>query len=197
MSWLQNYLRSHFTQHVLNPKLWIMTAKNLMSAAECLARDIDDFWTKLEELDEGASFPLSAMTGSHYQDVFMMLHGFAIENFCKGYAVTRLSATERLSVQIGKLPRRLKTHNLEHLVTKEIGLALDEGEKELLRRLEAAVVWAGRYPVSTGLTDQKKQDLKEQMLAMPQGLRGDDVARTRQLTERIKKQVVAKIKCGS
>lgn len=193
MSWLQNYLHSHFTQHVRNPKLWIVTAKNLMSAAECLAQDIEQFWTNLEALDEGVSFPLSAMTGSHYQNVFMMLHGFAIENFCKGYAVTQLSDSERSMVHKGKLPGRLKTHNLEHLVTKEIGLALDEDEKKLLRRLEAAVVWAGRYPVSTGPMDQKKQELKGQLLAMPQGLQGDDVARTRLLTDRIKTHVCSKV----
>lgn len=197
MAWLQDELSSHFAQHVLNPKLWIMTAENLMSAAERLASDIEKFWTNLEALDNGSSLPVSAMDGSHYQNIFMMLQGFAIENLCKAYAVTRLCRRERLYLRMGRLPRRLKTHNLEYLVTKEIGLAADDHEKALLKRLEAAVKWAGRYPVSTGPMDQKKQEIIEQILAMPQGLRGDDLVRTRRLTERIKNQVHAKLDGGA
>lgn len=189
MSWLQDQLTSHFAQHVLNPKLWIMTAENLISAAERLASDIEGFWKKLETFDDGSSLPVSEMDGSRYHNIFMMLYGFAIENLCKGHAVTKLSRLDRLACKLGKLPGRLKTHNLESLVTTEVGLVLNDGERELLKRLEAAVKWAGRYPVSTGPMDQKKQAIKEQLLAMPQGLRGDDLVRTRQLAARIENEV--------
>jgi len=170
-----------------------MTAENLTSAADRLAADIEQFWTSLEASDEGSSLPVSAMAGSRYQNTFMMLHGLAIENFCKAYAVTKLGSLERMYLKAGRLPPRLKTHSLESLVTKAIGLALDNHEKELLKRLEAAVKWAGRYPVSTGPMVQKKQEIKEQMLAMPQGLRADDLVCTRLLTDRIRNQVHAKI----
>jgi len=193
MAWLQDQLSSHFAQHVRNPKLWIKTAENLMSAAELLASEIEQFWKNLDALDSGSSMPVSSMVGSQYQSIFMMLHGFAIENLCKAYTATKLCGMELLSLRMGRLPRRLKTHNLDYLVTKGIGLVVDNGEKELLKRLEAAVTWAGRYPVSTGPIDQKKQEIKEQMLGMPQGLRGDDLVRTRHLVARIKEQVHLKL----
>lgn len=120
----------------------------------------------------------------------MMLYGFAIENLCKAHVVTKLNGGELSDLRSGKLPKRLKTHNLERLVTEDIGLAVNDSEKELLKRLEAAVTWAGRYPVSAGPIGQKKHEIKEQMLAMPQGLRGDDLVCTRQLVERIKKEVM-------
>jgi len=193
MAWLQGFLSSRFALRVLDPNLWIMTAEDLMSAAERLAPYIEMFWTKLEALDERATFPVSDMVGSRYQSIFIMLYGFAIENLCKAHVVTKLSRDERLCLKRGKLPERLKTHGLKGLVTKEIGLAVDDYEKELLEKLEAAVKWAGRYPVSTGPMDKKKQQLKEQMLAMPQRLQGNDLARTRLLIERIKKEVLLKV----
>jgi hypothetical protein len=184
-------LSTHFAQHVLDPTRWIATAHHLMSAAERLAPDIEQFWNRLDQLDEGGTFSLSDMVGSQYQNIFMMLYGFAIENFCKAYVVTKLSKDERSRLKSGGLPNKLKTHDLEGLVTKEIGLAVDNGEKELLKRLEATVTWAGRYPVSTG--PMKKQEFKKQMLALPQGLRGDDLVRARQLAQRIKDHVCVKI----
>mgnify|MGYP001453229143 CR=1 FL=1 len=194
MAGLQDELSAHFAQQVLDPTRWIATANRLISAAERLAPDIEQFWNRLDQLDEGAegaTLSLPDMVGSQYQNIFMMLYGFAIENFCKAYVVSKLSKDERSSLKDGKLPNRLNTHNLERLVTKEIGLAVDNGEKELLKRLEATVTWAGRYPVSTG--PMKKQEFKEQMLAMPQGLSGDDLVRARQLAQRIKDHVCVKI----
>lgn len=186
MARLQDELSTYFAQHALDPTRWIATANHLMSAAERLAPDIEQFWKKLDELDEGATFSLSDMVGSQYQNIFMMLYGFAIENLCKAHVVTKLSKDERSRLNSGKLPNRLNTHDLEDLVTNGVGLAVDNGEKELLKRLEAAVKWAGRYPVSTGPGNQKKHEIKEQLLAMPQDFRGDDLTRTRQLAQRIK-----------
>lgn len=193
MAGLQDELSTHFAQHALDPTHWIATAHHLMSAAERLAPDIEQFWHRLDELDEGATFSLSDMVGSQYQNIFMMLYGFAIENLCKAHVVTKLSKDERSPLNSGKLPNRLNTHDLEDLVTRGVGLAVDNGEKELLKRLKATVTWAGRYPVSTGPGNQKKHEIKEQLLAIPQGLRGDDLVRARQLAQRIKDHVCVKI----
>ncbi|MEX5283864.1 hypothetical protein [Nitrospira tepida] len=186
MARLQDDLSTYFAQHVLDPNRWIATANHLMSAAERLAPDIEQFWKKLDELDEEATFSLSDLVGSQYQNIFMMLYGFAIENLCKAHVVTKLSKDDRLRLKSGRLPNRLNTHDLEDLVTRGVGLAVDNGEKELLKTLEAAVKWAGRYPVSTGPGNQKKHEIKEQLLAMPQGFSGSDLTRTRQLARRIK-----------
>lgn len=93
-----------------------------MSAAERLAPDIEQFWNKLDQLDEGGTFSLSDMVGSQYQNIFLMLYGFAIENLCKAYVVSKLSKDERSRLKSGRLPNKLNTHDLEGLVTKEIGL---------------------------------------------------------------------------
>lgn len=61
----------------------MMTAENLISAAERLASDIEGFWKKLETLDDGSSLPVSEMDGSRYHNIFMMLYGFAIETYVR------------------------------------------------------------------------------------------------------------------
>ena len=184
MTWLNSMFNRQFAQRVLSPRHWIITANGLVSAAECLVQNIETFWQALDTDDDETPIPLSAMIGSRYQNTFLMLYGFAIENLCKAYVVTQLSTADRVSLNLGRLPGRMKSHNLRDLVKAQLGLTLDINEDELLKRLEAAVTWAGRYPVSTG--PARNTGAREMALMMPQGIRGDDVARTRQLTQRIK-----------
>ena len=186
---LQELLSSQFAQRVLHPQFWFLTADDLASAAEHLAPKIEEFWKSLESSEE--SLPLSALSGSRFQHTFMMLYGFAIENLCKGHAVKELSPKEQQTVKRGKLPKRLKTHDLVNLVTKGIGLTIDDHEKELLKRLKKAVKWAGRYPVSADLMDKGKNGIRDILLNMPGGINNDDLQRTRELTNRIRNQVGA------
>ncbi len=183
----QKLLNSAFTKRLLTPGYWFMTADDLTSAAERLAPDIEKFWKSLASPEESPS--LSTLSGSRFQHIFMMLYGFAIENLCKGHVVTKLSTVNRSFAKLGRLPRQLKTHDLESLVTKEIGLKVGDHEIDLLKRLKATVEWSGRYPVSLGPLAQKKESAKEQMLAMPTGLMEDDLPRVRQLTQRIRNRV--------
>ena len=192
MTSLNDMLNSHFAQRVPNPQLWIVTANGLVSAAECLAKDIETFWQALDRVNDGTPIPLSVMKGSEYQNTFLMLYGFAIENFSKAYAVTQLNTAERIVLRLGKYPGRLKSHRIKDLVAKELGYKLDLQEDELLMRLEAAVTWAGRYPVSTG--PARSTETREKFLMMPQGIRGDDLPRTRELTGRIKERAEEMIK---
>lgn len=186
MSWLDEFQKPQFAQHVLNPALWINSARRLMEAAEHLTEDIQQFW---QSLDEEGPVSISVMVGSEYQNIFMMLYGFSVENLCKAYLVTQLNETDRRQVERGQLPHRLKSHNLRYLVEQEIRLELGSDETELLQRLEAAVLWAGRYPVSTGLNPNGQREIKKQLHSMPQGIRGDDVPRTREIVDRIKTHV--------
>ena len=57
----------------------IATAHHLMSAAERLAPDIEKFWNKLDQVDEGGTFSLSDIVGRQYQNIFTRLCRFAIE----------------------------------------------------------------------------------------------------------------------
>jgi len=186
---LHEQLISQFAQQLLNPNNWFLTANDLTSAADRLAPDIEAFWESLASSED--SLPLSVFSGSRFQHTFMMLYGFAIENLCKGHAVKELSPKEQQTVKRGKLPKRLKTHDLVNLVTKGIGLTIDDHEKELLKRLKKAVKWAGRYPVSADLMDKGKNGIRDILLNMPGGINNDDLQRTRELTNRIRNQVGA------
>jgi len=186
---LQEQLISQFAQQLLNPNNWFLTANDLTSAADRLAPDIEAFWESLASSED--SLPLSVLSGSRYQNIFMLLYGFAIENLCKGHAVKELSPKEQQTVKRGKLPKRLKTHDLVNLVTEGIGLTIDDHEKELLKRLKKAVKWAGRYPVSADLMDKGKNGIRDILLNMPGGINNDDLQRTRELTNRIRNQVGA------
>jgi len=186
---LQEQLISQFAQQLLNPNNWFLTANDLTSAADRLAPDIEAFWESLASSED--SLPLSVFSGSRFQHTFMMLYGFAIENLCKGHAVKELSPKEQQTVKRGKLPKRLKTHDLVNLVTEGIGLTIDDHEKELLKRLKKAVKWAGRYPVSADLMDKRKNGIRDILLNMPGGINNDDLQRTRELTNRIRNQVGA------
>ncbi|MGD9728594.1 MAG: hypothetical protein AB7G68_16485 [Nitrospiraceae bacterium] len=179
------YLKQAFAQQVLGPLRWINSAWRLMEAAEYLTKDIHRFWQASDQLDE-QPVSISVLVGSGYQPIFMMLYGFAIENLCKAYMVTRLDENDRKKLEQGKLPERLKgNHDLLRFVEKDIQLELDIDERELVKRLQSAVRWAGRYPVSTGPRSG------DEGVTMPQGIMSYDVPRTQNLAERIQTHVIA------
>ncbi len=185
---LGEFPQQQFAQNVLHPGLWLSSARSLMGAAEHLTEAIAGFWQ--EPGPEGK--PLEMILGADYQKIFMMLYGFAIENLCKAYMVTQLNADERRRiVEKGELPGKLKDHNLPRLVEEKIGLKVEIEERKLLKSLEEAVLWAGRYPVSIGPGPSaiKNEDVLAQLLNMPQGISSDDVPRTREITERIMEHV--------
>jgi hypothetical protein len=191
MSFIHEYPRKLFVLHVLDSSRWINSSRRLREAAEKLAGDIERFW---QLLDKHEPVSISLMVGSEYQNIFLMLYGFAIENLCKAYVVTQLNENDRRQLKNGRLPQRLKgKHNLLRLVEDGIRLELDSDERELLRRLEAAVLWAGRYPVSIGPGPDDTRTYSEHLQSMPQGIRADDIPRTRQLTDRIHSHVAAKL----
>lgn len=82
--------------------------------------------------------------------VHMILAGFAIENLCKGYLAPRLSPEERERVKAGFLPKSLHHHRILKLVERtgiaRTRLKLSKSEKNVVERIEKAVVWRGRYP---------------------------------------------------
>jgi hypothetical protein len=68
--------------------------------------------------------------------------------------VRNLTQSERdAMLSTGRLPGRVKTHDLLRLV-KDIGFAATASDEHLLRRLERAAVWAGRYPVGLSHDDR-------------------------------------------
>jgi hypothetical protein len=110
----------------------------------------------------------------------MMLAGFAIENFCKGYLAYRLTPEERKDAKAGRLPQSLISHNLVKLIEKT-GLTLSDTEKDLVQRLGETVIWRGRYPSALS---------HKELRPFPQI--GSDIDRTKKLLGRLRKHVEAK-----
>lgn len=181
--WDRVYI-SNFSTKLLNPREWIATADELIGAAEVLAPQAIAWWDNLKEWSKGQrSFPQNG-----YHSTLLMLYAFAIENLCKGYLVNQLSSEEKTSIRTnGELPNTLKTHDLMKLV-KLIGLQPDLEEEDMLRRLERASVWGGRYPIPNDYSRERStySDGNQYSTA----LRGRaDLERTRTLTQRIRDHV--------
>jgi len=141
-SYYRNLARqNYFSQRVLHSQEWFDNANRLMLAMRLIEPSIQSYWAILRK-HEGFS---EETPEYECHLIFLMLAGYAIENLCKGFLVTSLSDEEVTAVKSGKYPRRLATHNIPELV-KWAGLEADEVEKNLLLRIQAAVVWRGRYP---------------------------------------------------
>lgn len=79
----------------------------------------------------------------------MVLMGLSLENLLKGI----LFKSGKCSIEEGKLPRSVKTHNLNELC-REAGVKIEDTyeEKTFLQRLSEQVDWAGKYPIPTQAT---------------------------------------------
>jgi hypothetical protein len=74
--------------------------------------------------------------------VFFLLAGLAIENLVKGLIVQRT----HVKINRRSLPRELRGHGIAARL-RRLDIKLSSDEEKLVRRLEIAVSWAGRYPV--------------------------------------------------
>jgi hypothetical protein len=81
-----------------------------------------------------------------------MVAGFAVENALKAIRVKQdpSSVTKGQPGDFG-ISKVVKTHDLKGLA-KAASIALSASETDLIERLEAFLVWAGRYPVAATTT---------------------------------------------
>jgi hypothetical protein len=156
----------HFSRSVLSAEAWFHIANELIAAADLLEPHVERFWNDVRSLflavDQTSDAPSKHQTSGALSkhetsdasskhnliNQHMMLAGFAIENLCKGYLVGRLSDEEQKAVQVGVLPKFLKSHNILKLV-EQTGMTLADTQKYLLNRIADAVSWRGRYPSAT------------------------------------------------
>jgi hypothetical protein len=173
---LEAVRRQYFSQRVLEPKQWFDNANRLTLAMSLIEPSVLSYWEILNK-HEGFSEETPEYD-CHL--IFLMLAGYAIENLCKGFLVTTLSREEATAVKSGKYPRRLATHSIPQLV-KWAGLEVDEIERNLLLRIQAAVVWRGRYPVPKSGDE-----------ISPFMQNASDVARVNRFLMKLRRQVGAK-----
>jgi hypothetical protein len=167
--------RRYFTKRVLEPKQWFDNANRLMLALNLIEPNVQEYW-RIFNKDEGSS-EKTPEYDCHL--IFLMLSGYIIENLCKGFLVKKLTIEERSTVEQGKYPSGLATHNIPALV-KWTGLETTEIEENLLSRIYAAVVWRGRYPVPRA--DEKIEPFVQI---------GSDVRRINQFLTKLRRHVDA------
>ena len=111
------------------------------------------------------------------QRIFLMLCGFAVENFCKAVVVVQLSERENERVRTGgAIPGQLKSHKLNKLL-KQLGFVVRPEDDQLATRLEEAIVWRGRYPVPLNPSGLRpKTALGEELWAHSMG--SDEIRRS-------------------
>jgi hypothetical protein len=113
---------------------WQRMAEALKSAAKAVA----DAWAqRRQERVESGLFDLADFADEPL--VAMLLAGLALENLAKGLVIRREGLSGR---GLGSLD---KHETLSYLTRAKVRLS--NSERKLVRRLEAYVLWAGRYPV--------------------------------------------------
>jgi hypothetical protein len=138
-----------FAQSVLSAEAWFHAASELLAAMELLEPHIRHYsdCLRAQVIDQRSDVKLPEHS---LVSVHMILAGFAIENLCKGYLAPRLSPEERERVKAGFLPKSLHHHRILKLVERtgiaRTRLKLSKSEKNVVERIEKAVVWRGRYP---------------------------------------------------
>jgi len=169
---------ARFRQLVSTPETWFYAADGLIAAMTLLEPSIQGCWTSLP-LDANDLPTESATSHQRLIEVHMMLAGFAIENFCKGYLAVRLRPEEEHMAKGGILPKSLRNHRLLELVNRT-GISVSEIEKDLVQRLGDAV-WRGRYPCGTSYKTVR-----------PFAQYQTDIFRIKELLQRLRKRVGAK-----
>jgi hypothetical protein len=124
---------------LLDAKLWIEKANQLLEVAEILTPHVVVAWKEKDR--------------EHIKDIHSMLIAFAIENFLKALIVKTQPA--RVSCELknhkeGKGNPCIFTHDINKLI-KVAGVAEfhDSRWAQLFTRLTHLAVWGARYPVST------------------------------------------------
>ena len=187
----------HFAESVLSAEAWFRTADELTAAMDLVGRNVERFWDHFNSIISAVDMTTDpptryqkrktkpkrqgndADTKYNLANQHMMLAGFAIENLCKGYLAGLLGPRERDKVRAGKLPKRLKTHDILKLV-RSTGITISEQEKDLLDRI-GDTNWRGRYPSPTGQAQVRPFTQWE-----------DDVARIKTFLPRLRAHVGAK-----
>jgi hypothetical protein len=121
---------------------WLGTAKKLRRSADIV---FDAYAADLEKLHQGVSTEgLQNLHNLELAGCAMMLYGLGIENLAKGLIVVRGGSAAVNNGKLREWPG--PSHSLKTLLNNT-GVQLSEQEQDLVTRLTAFVLWAGRYPI--------------------------------------------------
>ncbi len=141
-----------YLERLLNWKLWIDKADELLAGARALEAHVRSFWVVIEKNSKEGRYSKGGeaphQLPQNLQGAYFMLVAYALENLFKAMLIWEHPDTFQNQVLStgGKLPVLAKDHDLIRLA-KEAHFAIDVGDEDLLTRLHWNSVWAGRYPV--------------------------------------------------
>jgi hypothetical protein len=138
---------SEFKEKILNYKLWITKAEELLEVAGFLEPEIEKMWAEMRE---------GGFIKEHYITTYFMLSSYALENLLKALYIK--TNNEKIKAELEescKLPKSINNHDLWELGKDLDVVAREWGEETLLKKLSRSAVWFGRYP-----TPSKQKDLK-------------------------------------
>jgi hypothetical protein len=140
---------TEFRRILLDPAAWEQTADALLFAAQPMRGSVQD----LSREFRANRFPdyLQWQT----VQVYFMLCAYALENLFKAriVQVQRPAIEERLRANPDDLPNLLASHDLVDLAVKAGMQHFAEEERFFLKKLSAASVWYGRYPLPRSTAD--------------------------------------------
>jgi hypothetical protein len=146
-----------YLEDLLNPRLWIGKADEMLEASNVLEPQLRQFWSvaitnaKEEKYNKGSEH-LNAPPPNLHGPYFILV-SYALENLFKAIIVVERSEEIRSQFfEKGKLPRLINEHDLLRL-SKEANIKVDIKEEDILVRLFRQSKWKGRYPVPVELHD--------------------------------------------
>lgn len=147
----QFYLYIQYKEQVLNWRLWINQADELLAASKKLEPSIKKYWlitTKYFDPNKGTYSPPPGYKPKQLlQSTYFMLMAYAIENLLKAILIKQsMEDYEREVMRTHELPRDLNEHDLMVLI-KKTHIKINQTETNLLSRLYRNSLWQGRYPV--------------------------------------------------
>jgi len=178
-----------FSERLIDVRLWIEKADELVSAANLLEVEVLKYWSEIKvQNDRIVSIP----DRKNVQEAYFLLIAYALENFFKAFLIHQNQKTLK-GCLLKKLPEYLKKHDLVQLAS-EIKFNIDVSEEEFLHRLSRFSVWAARYPVpidSDALANMKKlSDGKAYFVAY---YKPQDIGIIHNIIDRLRKYVLTEI----
>jgi hypothetical protein len=146
-----NDVRIWYANRITESWTWLDSAQSLFKTAELIEPHIHSLWDSINNdlTNKNEKWGAKLIEVANFQSVYMMLIAYCIENLLKGYIIEcDRERIHRETLQTGKLPKGVKSHNLPALA-KKCNLKLTELENNLLRRLSEHAIWFGRYPFSS------------------------------------------------
>jgi hypothetical protein len=146
-----------YLEGLLNPRLWVAKADDLLEASKLLEPHLRQFWSVITtnanegQLEKGSEHPSTLPPNVH--GPYFILVSYALENLLKALIVgQRNDEISSQFIQTGRLPTLLKEHDLVRL-SKEANMVVDVKEEDILTRLSRQSRWKSRYPVPVELRD--------------------------------------------